>query len=281
MSTRRTDEHLWRQIVAAVTAADKGGRPGEWSARKAQIAVQRYKAAGGGYYGPKQHDNALAKWTREAWRTRSGRPSLETGERYLPAAAIEALSAEEYAATTRAKRRGMKQGQQYVPQPVAIAAKVAPYRRGGTMRGTDTTGETFPPTDAARRMLDGEIGGVIESVAWTVARAGLLAAGMHLAGERGGILKDAISGSLAVESFVVAWAALAPPDKQRIVPSYSIALSGNPVGIAASYLARSAIVYAGMRAGGSRRRTFRRALTGTAAIEAAVLLATIALPRGK
>jgi hypothetical protein len=129
VSTRRTDEHLWRQIVAKVTAADSGGRAGQWSARKAQIAVQRYKAAGGGYIGPKEADNALDRWTHEEWRTRSGRPSLETGERYLPAAAIDALTPQEYAATTRAKRRGMEHGQQFVPQPLAIAAKVAPFRR--------------------------------------------------------------------------------------------------------------------------------------------------------
>lgn len=272
MSTRRTDEHLWRQIVAKVTAADKGGRAGDWSARKAQIAVQRYKAAGGGYIGPKEADNALDRWTHEGWRTRSGRPSLETGERYLPAAAIEALTPQEYAATTRAKRRGMERGQQYVPQPVAIAAKVAPFRRRGTMQGTEPI-QTFPPTDAARRMLDGEIGGLVESVAWTLGRAALLTTGMALAGERGDLWKHAMGGSLAVQAFVVGWAALAPVEQQRIVPSYSIALSGNPVGIATTYAVRSAMVYAGMRAAGAKRRVWRRAFAGTAAIEAAVLLA--------
>ena len=79
-TARRTDPALWERIVAEVTASDKGGRPGQWSARKAQLAVALYQKRGGGYVGPKTPDNALAKWTREQWRTRSGRPSLVTGE---------------------------------------------------------------------------------------------------------------------------------------------------------------------------------------------------------
>lgn len=133
----RTDEALWRQIVREVTAEDKGGRPGQWSARKAQICVARYKQAGGGYIGAKSPDNSLAKWTREKWRTKSGAPSLQTGERYLPSAAIEALTDEEYAETSRAKRRGMKRGQQFVPQPIEVAAKVAPYRRARKGNNTE------------------------------------------------------------------------------------------------------------------------------------------------
>jgi len=125
----RTDEVLWKKIVKRVTAGDKGGRPGQWSARKAQLAVKLYKEAGGGYIGPKSKSNALDKWTREDWRTKSGRPSLETGERYLPAKAIKSLSAREYARTTEEKRKGLKRGQQFVPQPKEIAAKTARYRR--------------------------------------------------------------------------------------------------------------------------------------------------------
>jgi antirestriction protein len=131
----RTDEALWQQIVKEVTAGDKGGKAGQWSARKAQIAVANYKEAGGGYIGPKSSDNSLAKWTREKWRTKSGKPSLETGERYLPSAAIEALTDKEYAATTKAKRAGMRKGKQFVPQPLEIATKVAPFRRARERQG--------------------------------------------------------------------------------------------------------------------------------------------------
>ena len=72
----------------------------------------------------------LNKWTKEKWRTKSGKPSAKTGERYLPTKAINALSSSEYAATTRAKRQGTKAGQQFVAQPKEIAKKTARYRRG-------------------------------------------------------------------------------------------------------------------------------------------------------
>ena len=59
---------------------------------------------------------SLKKWTKQKWRTKSGKPSTQgakaTGERYLPEKAIKALSAKEYAATTRAKRKATKAGKQ-------------------------------------------------------------------------------------------------------------------------------------------------------------------------
>ena len=128
-SAVRTDPELWEAVKAEVTRGDRGGLPGQWSARKAQMSVALYQDRGGGYVGPKSPRNSLAKWTREQWRTKSGRPSLETGERYLPSAAIAALTPAEYAATTRAKRAGMRKGEQFVPQPERIAEKVKRYRR--------------------------------------------------------------------------------------------------------------------------------------------------------
>ena len=71
---------------------------------------------------------SLKKWTKQKWRTKSGKKSSKTGERYLPAAAIKALSPQEYAATTRAKRKGTKQGKQFVKQPKNIAKKTRKYR---------------------------------------------------------------------------------------------------------------------------------------------------------
>ena len=128
-TAERTDPALWEAVKREVTAGSKGGKPGQWSARKAQLAVALYKQRGGDYWGPKSPRNALAKWTREDWRTRSGEPSLVTGERYLPARAIAALSPQEYAATTRAKREGMRRGEQFVAQPERIAAKTSRYRK--------------------------------------------------------------------------------------------------------------------------------------------------------
>ena len=71
---------------------------------------------------------SLKKWTKQKWRTKSGKKSSKTGERYLPAAAIKALSPQEYAATTRAKRKCTKKGKQFVKQPKNIAKKTRKYR---------------------------------------------------------------------------------------------------------------------------------------------------------
>ena len=118
---------LWKRIVSQVTSGSKGGNPGQWSARKAQLAVSLYKKAGGGYSGAKKATK-LSEWTKQNWRTKSGKPSSKTGERYLPEKAIKSLSSAEYAATSRAKREGTKQGKQYVAQPKSIASKVKKFR---------------------------------------------------------------------------------------------------------------------------------------------------------
>lgn len=76
----------------------------------------------------KSPQKSLKAWGDQKWRTKSGKPSSETGERYLPEKAIKALSPQEYAATTRAKREGKAKGEQFVPQPKKIAAKTAAYR---------------------------------------------------------------------------------------------------------------------------------------------------------
>ena len=72
---------------------------------------------------------SLKAWSKQKWRTKSGKKSSETGERYLPEKAIKALSSAEYAATTRAKRRDSKKGKQHSKQPKKIAKKTAKYRR--------------------------------------------------------------------------------------------------------------------------------------------------------
>ena len=72
---------------------------------------------------------SLTKWTKQDWQTKSGKPSAKTGERYLPAKAIKSLSSSEYAATTRAKRKGTKAGKQHVAQPKSIAKKTRAYRK--------------------------------------------------------------------------------------------------------------------------------------------------------
>ena len=76
----------------------------------------------------KAPQKSLKDWSSQKWRTKSGKPSSETGERYLPEKAIKALSAAEYAATTKAKREGTKEGKQFVKQPRKVAAKVSRFR---------------------------------------------------------------------------------------------------------------------------------------------------------
>ncbi len=76
----------------------------------------------------KAPQKSLKDWTAQEWRTKSGKPSSKTGERYLPEAAIKALTPAEYAATSKAKRAGKAKGQQFVKQPAKIAAKTAKYR---------------------------------------------------------------------------------------------------------------------------------------------------------
>jgi hypothetical protein len=114
---------------AAAKARAKAKMGGKHSARAMQLAVKYYKDAGGKYSGKKSSSNKLRKWTKEDWGTKSGKKSSETGERYLPKKARKALSPAEYAATTRAKRKGTKEGRQFVSQPKKIAKKVAKYRK--------------------------------------------------------------------------------------------------------------------------------------------------------
>jgi len=71
---------------------------------------------------------SLRDWTAQEWTTKSGKRSSDTGERYLPKAAIQALSPQEYAAATRAKREGKEAGKQFVAQPKSIAKKTAGFR---------------------------------------------------------------------------------------------------------------------------------------------------------
>jgi len=92
---------------------------------KAHCASKK-KMAGGGLAKSQQ---SLKSWGDQKWTTKSGKKSSETGERYLPKKAIEALSPQEYAATTKAKRAGKAAGKQFVPQPKKVKAKVKPFRK--------------------------------------------------------------------------------------------------------------------------------------------------------
>ena len=127
-TAEKTDPKLWQRVKTKVQKGDKGGKPGQWSARKAQLAVHDYKEAGGGYAGPKTADNHLSQWTREEWGTKSGHKSGEAGERYLPKKARETLTDEEYSRTTKKKQADTRRGKQFSQQPPDVAAKAADTR---------------------------------------------------------------------------------------------------------------------------------------------------------
>lgn len=129
----RSNEKLWKKVVAEVKAGTKGGKAGQWSARKAQLATLLYKKRGGKYTGAKtEAQKDLTKWTKEDWGTKSGKNSTQgkesTGERYLPKKARVALSDKEYKATSAKKRKDTKEGKQFSRQPKKVAEKTAKHR---------------------------------------------------------------------------------------------------------------------------------------------------------
>lgn len=113
-----TDPNLRSRLKDEITQGDKGGRPGQWSARKAQLLVHEYEKAGGGYKGDTSTDaqKHLHEWTEEDWTTADGKPAKrEDGmHRYLPKEAWDKLSPEEKAATEKQKHDGDKEGHQFV-----------------------------------------------------------------------------------------------------------------------------------------------------------------------
>ena len=127
-TAEKTDPKLWEAVKEEVTAGAKGGKKGQWSARKAQLAVAEYKKRGGGYKGGRDEDNSLHRWTEEDWGTKSGKESGETGERYLPKKAREALSDGEYRRTTAKKRADTRKGKQFSSQPEDVANKTKRFR---------------------------------------------------------------------------------------------------------------------------------------------------------
>lgn len=128
-----TKPELRERIKKRILASGKGGKPGQWSARKAQLVALEYKKAGGGYTsGKSSKQKSLSKWTKEDWGTKSGKPSTQgekaTGERYLPKKARQAMSASEYKRTSDKKRADLRKGKQFSKQPKSIAQKAARFR---------------------------------------------------------------------------------------------------------------------------------------------------------
>lgn len=116
-----TDPALRERLKKQILAGDKGGKPGQWSARKAQLLALEYKKAGGRYTTDKEHaaesQKHLEQWTNENWTTADGNAAEKpdgTMARYLPQKAWNALSPEQRKATDRKKREASRRGQQFV-----------------------------------------------------------------------------------------------------------------------------------------------------------------------
>ncbi|EOA88801.1 uncharacterized protein SETTUDRAFT_106624 [Exserohilum turcica Et28A] len=134
-----TDPELRAQVKEEIQEGDKGGAPGQWSARKAQMMASEYKKRGGGYTTDQKDDRAkhLDEWTKEEWQTKDGDGSAKdeqgTEHRYLPKKAWEELDKEEKEATDEKKLEGSKQGKQHVGNtPKAAQARKDASKHDGT-----------------------------------------------------------------------------------------------------------------------------------------------------
>tara|TARA_R100000544_G_scaffold36976_1_gene26611 strand:+ start:859 stop:1254 length:396 start_codon:yes stop_codon:yes gene_type:complete len=126
-SAKKTNEKMWKRIVSSVKSGSSGGSPGQWSARKAQLATARYKKAGGGYKGAKSSSNSLSKWSKQKWdyvsKSDKKKPKAKRG-RYLPESVRKSLTSEQKASTNRKKRKASASGKQRAKYSKKIASKV-------------------------------------------------------------------------------------------------------------------------------------------------------------
>ena len=116
-SLQYTMPEVRERIKKRIMAGSKGGNPGQWSARKAQLVAMEYRKAGGGYRGGlRKTQRSLNKWTRQKWTTSDGKPAIRKGgtRRYLPSTAWSRLTPAQRAATNRKKIIGSRQGNQFV-----------------------------------------------------------------------------------------------------------------------------------------------------------------------
>ena len=122
-----TDPALRERLKEEIKAGDKGGAPGQWSARKSQLLASEYKKAGGGYKNdqPTEAQQHLDEWTKQDWRTADGQPARHddgTTTRYLPKEAWDKLTPAQRKATNAKKLAGSRAGRQHVDNTAAAKA---------------------------------------------------------------------------------------------------------------------------------------------------------------
>lgn len=130
-----TKPELREKIKSRILASSKGGNPGQWSARKAQLVANEYKKAGGGYKDKaSKKQKSLKKWTKQEWTTSDGKPSRrltksgkEVVKKYLPKKAWDNLDKEEVKKLDRSKRKAEKKGEQFSSSPKKLRSKISKY----------------------------------------------------------------------------------------------------------------------------------------------------------
>lgn len=149
-----TQPELREKLKEEIKQSDRGGRPGQWSARKSQLLAHEYEAQGGGYTGPKTDaQKHLDEWTEEEWTTRDGQPAERDGEthRYLPKEAWDKLTPAQRKATDRKKVEGSRQGKQYIANTEAAASARESAQEEKTVPGPTAAKKTATRPKAAHK----------------------------------------------------------------------------------------------------------------------------------
>lgn len=120
----KSNPRLWEKIKNRIKRGSKGGPPGKWSARKAQLSVKLYKKSGGKYKGSKSSSNSLSKWSREDWGYVKGSNSKKHKGRYLPKIVRSHLSSKERKIENR--RKGSKRGK-WISYSKSVNKKMKKY----------------------------------------------------------------------------------------------------------------------------------------------------------
>jgi len=159
-----TKPDLRRQIKRELTDSDKGGRPGQWSARKSQMLVQEYERRGGGYKQDRKDDDAksLERWTDQNWQTADGSAYADDGtrmKRYLPENAWDLLSNQEKRRAKETKQQGDRSGEQFVENTAAAKAARAYVEHGDASDLTSDQLDRLTKKDLVKIARKNEISG--------------------------------------------------------------------------------------------------------------------------
>ncbi len=150
-----TKPDLRHEIKDDLMQSDKGGKSGQWSARKSQLLVQEYEKRGGGYKNNEKDQAAksLEQWSDEDWQTQGGSSKARQDDktkRYLPKAVWDKLSDSEKQEAEKSKQKASKAGQQHVDWPAAVQKAMDEFKREQNQsKGSDSsrsTGSSDEPT---------------------------------------------------------------------------------------------------------------------------------------